>query len=501
MKVQQSVCTPGAASAVALPRWITAIVWSFAMLFPLVAITQQSLWIDEGITANAVMQPTLRECWRSLAAVNGSDLQMPLYMAYTWAWEKVFGNSEFALRLANYPWFICAQVAGGFIWRDRRKGLLFIASAAASAFLWFYLNEARPYIMQYGGACLAVYVLSSFVRDDVVSQGKFWLLTLAITILAGANMLGALWVATIVAVATFLMQKKHWRPPLPPTVVCFGILGVLAIYYLWTLLGGARGATLPVRLYLNSLYLPYELGGFAGLGPGRLDIRTTGLSSFQLFALPLVVFALAWMVVIFRAIKIACLPAAKGEVLIVAFYAIPPLILLFLLGLFAHFNVLGRHAMPSLPFVFLITTLGLFSLWQDRRFSYRVVVGLFFVCSIASCLSIRFSPRHAKDDYRGAVAAVSRLASNNSVVWWCANRETALYYKLPVNDQPINSKPLVLAVTSPSKASIATLPPPSIVVLSKVDIYDSYGTVTAMLRQDGFAQRETLQAFSIWQRP
>jgi hypothetical protein len=501
MKTDQSVYTTRAGFEAGLPRSVSAIIWSFALFFPLLAINHQSLWIDEGITANAAMQSTLRNCWKSLAAVNGSDLQMPFYMSYIWAWQKIFGGSEIALRLANYPWFILGQIAGAFIWPDRRKGLLFIVIAASNAFIWFYLNEARPYIMEYGAACVALCLLWSFVREGPISRGKYWLLSLTVIVLAGANMLGVAWSGTTILVAAFLFRKKHLRPSFPPIVFCASMFVILGCYYVWTLLAGARGATLPTRLLLNAFYLPYELGGFAGLGPGRLDIRTHGLSSFSPFIGPLVVFALIWTFVFLRAVRVSSSPKEKGGVLATLAYSVPPLIFLFLVGVLAHFNVLGRHAMPSLPLVFVLCTLGLWSLWQDRNVLGRAIVSLFFVLSIVSCLGIRLLPQHARDDYRGAAAAVSRLVADNSIVWWCANRETARYYRLPVTERSNEARQVILAITSPTRDEIAALPPPTIVVLSKADIYDSYGTITAMMRDQRFVQYQTLQAFTIWRKP
>src|SRR3954469_20008194 len=117
---------PGRTSDRACPAWLVVCVWIFALLFPLLALSRQSFWIDEAITGNAASQPSLTEWWRSLKTVNGSDVQMPFYMVYVWAWEKLFGRSELALRFANYPWFVLGQVAAGSLWRDRRKGLLLV---------------------------------------------------------------------------------------------------------------------------------------------------------------------------------------------------------------------------------------------------------------------------------------------------------------------------------------------------------------------------------------
>lgn len=479
---------------------LTVIGWIFALVFPLVAISQQSFWIDEAITGNAARQPVLRSWWQSLVTVNGSDLQMPFYMLYVWAWEKIFGSSEIFLRLANYPWFLLGQMAGAFIWRDRRKGLLFIVIAACNSFIWFYLNEARPYIMQYGLACVIVYFLCSLARSDFIPLRNYWLFSLAIIALAGANMLGSAWSGMAVLVAGFFLLKKQVRPPLLPIVFCIGAFVILGYYYVWTLVTGAFGSRLPTRLILNIFYVPYELCGFAGLGPGRLDIREHGLSSFWPFLWPLAAFALVWLFILLYASKPAYSPEEKSCALTAFAYAIPPIFFLFLVGLFINFNVLGRHAIPAMPFMVMLLTLGIWSLMQESRILGNAIIILFGIFSVASCLGVRFFPWHARDDYRGAAVAISKLLVDRQMAWWCASWEAADYYKLPIHERKSENSATLLVVRSPTPEQFRNLPSPSVVVLSKPDIYDSQGTIAAMLKEKNFTQTQTLQAFSIWEK-
>ena len=74
-----------------------------ALVIGALALTNQSLWIDEGNSAAKALQPSLARWWTTLVAEKGSDLQMPFYMFYLWAWCKAFGTSEIALRSANVP--------------------------------------------------------------------------------------------------------------------------------------------------------------------------------------------------------------------------------------------------------------------------------------------------------------------------------------------------------------------------------------------------------------
>src|SRR5204863_234078 len=141
----------------------------------------RSFWIDEALTAVKAMQPTFNSWWQAMAQEKASDLQMPLYMFYAWAYEKPFGSGEWALRLANLPWFLLGAVsfirafssrpgAAGFFHNDQQHAdegvhapclnrtwtgtLLLSFSVLFSPFAWYYLDEARPYAMQIGAGLM-----------------------------------------------------------------------------------------------------------------------------------------------------------------------------------------------------------------------------------------------------------------------------------------------------------------------------------------------------------
>lgn len=119
-----------------------------ALLLSLVAINSQSFWIDETDVATIASGATLSDWWQHLVSYGSGDTQMPGYMFYAWVWEKLFGHSEIGLRAANVPWLVL-----GFLALPRRQGY-YVASLALSPFLWYYLNEARPYLMEIGASLI-----------------------------------------------------------------------------------------------------------------------------------------------------------------------------------------------------------------------------------------------------------------------------------------------------------------------------------------------------------
>ena len=56
-----------------------ALLWILGLTLVL-AVSRQSLWIDEAYTAASSSQGSLRECWSEIDRNGGSDLQMPRYM-------------------------------------------------------------------------------------------------------------------------------------------------------------------------------------------------------------------------------------------------------------------------------------------------------------------------------------------------------------------------------------------------------------------------------------
>src|SRR5208337_237914 len=68
------------------------------------ALNSQSFWIDEATTAEIARQHSLAEWWQAMLKDHGSNTQMPIYMIYVWAWEKVWGTGEWAMRTSNLPW-------------------------------------------------------------------------------------------------------------------------------------------------------------------------------------------------------------------------------------------------------------------------------------------------------------------------------------------------------------------------------------------------------------
>lgn len=465
-----------------------------------IAVSGQSYWIDEANAAWRAAEPSFRLLMGRMVSDTGSDAQMPLFLLAIWAWEKVVGHGEIALRAMNLLWV----VPGLYIFANGKVDRLLVAGT--SAFLWFYLDEARPYGMQIGASLMLFGLFERAVtaaRDPageapLLRPYQVWLLAFGLIALAGSSLLGAIWAAAAVAAAAFAVPWRRRQIAathlLGPALLFVLVLAPLGLYYLWTVLAGAGGTKVAVTDARNLVFSVYELLGFAGLGPGRTDLRAAGAAAFapHLFALAgyaILVGAvtLAGAIHIVRNVAPRTLAACA-----IAFAAAAALILI--AGYTMHWRVVGRHLAPALAAVLAIQAAGVTLLW--RWPIGKLLVLAFLVMALASAASIRFAPRHAKDDYRSAAAVARSALAVGDRVWWNADALGALVYKVPLGQGCSNA----LYVVEPQPGFASSLETPTLVVTSKPDIYDPDGILAAFLSSQQFHVTETFQAFQIWRR-
>ena len=270
-----------------------------------------------------------------------------------------------------------------------------------------------------------------------------------------------------------------------------GLLVVFAGYYLWTLSLGARASASATTTLGSVCFVGYELLGFGGLGPGRLELRTAGLAALRPY--------LAWLGLYGVAIAIlmgaAVLQEIKGRNrrhLVLALCCVLPPAFILAVGCVAHFRVLGRHFAPIVPVFLLLSASGLAWLWSRRGAWARVVALAFCGLSLLSCLSLRFSPRHEKDNYRAAAALARTALSKGQSVWWNAAEVGARYYHVPLTTDP-GRRGAALLVLNPARGTLSHLPLPQVIIASKPDLYDGQSALAEFLREQAFPAGRQIQ--------
>jgi mannosyltransferase len=151
-------------------RWDAIVLTIFvaALAVRVSTLAGQSLWADEGFTAQIVTGPFSDV----ISSVRHSESTPPLYYLLEWFWVALAGHSEFALRMPSAllgaatvgPIFAIASRLG-----TRTAGVAASALVACSPFLIWYSQEARAYALL---AFLSTVGLWFFVR--AVSDESSW---------------------------------------------------------------------------------------------------------------------------------------------------------------------------------------------------------------------------------------------------------------------------------------------------------------------------------------
>ena len=478
-----------------------------ALLAGFVAVSPQSFWIDEAGTVDQAVMPTFSAWWGRLRWENNSNLQLPLYLLYAWAWEKIFGHGEWALRAANLPWFVLGAASLGAAFRTLARPAGWAAlTLVLSSFAWFYLNDARPYAMQMGASCFVFAALIALGAGPSTPQSeRRWAAALGVgsLVLAASGMVAMMWLGAGLGALLLGLPWERTRRLLLHHLPTWGVTALsllaLGVYYLWTMTLGARATVIATTDLRSILFVFYELLGFMGLGPGRLAIRTGGLATFKPYLGPLLVYGalLAWLG--WLGLRNLRLAGSKRAVAWTITAMAGMWLLLLGIGMSSRFRVLGRHCTPLWPVLIFPVILGASVAWQRRDRWSRIALLAFFTLSLVSCLTLRFSPRHGKDDYRGAAALAREWNGRGERVWWNADLQSALYYAVPLASTPGEAGKVTM-VDPPGPTFAATVPMPDVIIVSKPDVYDLRGAVAAFLTTNQFQVSTQLPAFTIWRR-
>jgi hypothetical protein len=247
----------------------------------------------------------------------------------------------------------------------------------------------------------------------------------------------------------------------------------------------------------NFVFILYELLGFSGLGPGRLDIRSNGLDSFRPYAGWLLAYAVFLTPIFFAGVQQALRLVPKRVFgLTLLFFGVVA-VFLSLVGIFTQFRILGRHFAPLLVFVICLLGVGLNKIWFSNRLG-KIWTICFVALSFASCLLLRFAPRHDKDDYRGAAAIARSALQDGKIIWWNADQRGAGYYGVATSTNDTLHSARVFM--NPAPDELQKMRAPDMVIASKPDVYDANGAVSNFVREQQFQKVTNLNAFTIWQR-
>lgn len=480
------------------------------------AISSQSLWIDEGVAVRLAAQGSVKGLFLTLHRLNTSDPQMPLYLVYMWVWTRVFGAGEAALRASNVPFALLLSLA--FSWAaERLLGLRrLLLLAVLSPFLWVYMNEARPYVPVVALSTVCVIATTAYLVAHTRYGAKSpWFAAASLLFLCAWYMLGVVLVVAMVVMVALEVRRNRipwgtvvndWKLPALTHMPLFLLLGV---YYALTLLrgsGGARG----IPGVGNVTFALYEFLGFSGLGPPRTILRAHphlltflpywpwlcigGLAALGLILVAAEALGSGWRRSALTSVLVSL--GAAGALMTAASGV-------------AAFQFWGRHWAPLFP-LFLLGVAQVLSVETARRrlaVLRRATFVVLLLAWAASDIRLRWMPVYHKDDYRLAAAiALSAHRTLGATIAWVADGSTAQYYGLQADNVPMPDRWPVLGRclfaanwTGPQVWElIEGNTGPTVLVLSKPDLYDRSGAWGSAVREFHPARIAAPNAFVIY---
>jgi hypothetical protein len=234
---------------------------------------------------------------------------------------------------------------------------------------------------------------------------------------------------------------------------------------------------------LTLLFSFYADLGLLGVGPGMLDMRANGVGALVPFATIIAFSAIMFgLAAIGGLFEIRAIVGVRTLGLLIICILLPALFI-FVLGLVVHWRALPRHFIPLISIFSLLYAFGL-AWWWHRRFVGVAVTLISIILIGYSALSVRYAPRHAKDDYKHAAELAETELARGGRVWWIAEIRGALYYRVPVK----------------TASFLSTQPPPTLVLLSKPDTYDRQHVVRNYLLANKYRLFESFPAFTAWRQ-
>ena len=520
-------CEPAALQALAnsrvkMDRVGQIVLWLAVPIISVLAITRQSLWMDEGFTVWFAAHTSLGSFFSALIGSPGStgDPQMLFYLFYMWGWTKVFGYGELALRAANVPFLLILLAAVS--WAARR--LVMVPNLwillCLSPFLWFYLNDARPYVALMAFAAVAIVSLLAYLLEPTKYQRWApWVCLVSLLFALGTHILATfLFPSLVVLILAAALETpdlkrdliRHW---VWPVVFCSPFLLALGTFYSWASEHGVSKEIGEPGMR-NLAFILYEFLGFGGLGPPRLELRE---HPFVQTLAPYSAFLFLGMVPMLAACFFFL--RARPPKLVLPLLSSLSVGLAIALGVskIEHFQVLGRHMAVFFPLLLITTLFGagqFFSLQSGRFPAMSAVCGIALVWAISDARLVLMS-KYAKDDFRDA-AAIAETAVNKdgARIVWVADTHAAEYYGISaarsvqptksVMENELGRRMSVQAVDGQNwsldvaaryvDSSVA----PAVLVLSRPDLFDKQGAWRSLVEQRNALEIARIPAFSLY---
>lgn len=167
----------------------------------------QSLWLDEAISANVAKLPITQ----IIGSFSVGDFHPPVYYWFLDGWVKIFGGTVVAMRLSSVL-FSLVTVFGvykiGEKLKNKRLGLWVAWFTAINPLMIYYGQELRMYAMMTMWSVWAIYFWMKLIRGNKNSTID-WVLFNIFIFLAFVTFYGSVFLTG--AMILYFLVRKNWK--------------------------------------------------------------------------------------------------------------------------------------------------------------------------------------------------------------------------------------------------------------------------------------------------
>ena len=503
-----------------------AICLGASILLSFLSITNQSLWIDESITASLASYPTFGKLLYTQLYNTTKETQshLPFYIWYIWGWAKLFGINELSLRIANFPFIVILlsviQWGSKIIFKNEWNWSI----ALVSPFVWFYMNEARPYVAVMAFSSLSIICFLFYLTKPSQSNRLIpWLCLVGVFFASGMVSFNILLIPVffITLAIRYKFNRDKWRnffkDWLWPSFILSPFFIMLGAWFVWALIHKPNGDVIGTNLVyikkpgiLNLLFSMYEFFGFLGLGPPRNIIRSAlGLNTFLPYILSLSVGVIGWIVSFIIIVKSWHHNISEIIIILIEMFCVG-ILMLFSTFLLFHFRFWGRHFAMLFP-IFLFIVIGTITDGPGEfrnKFLKHIAFCVLIIIWLSSSIRLTYLSEYKKDDYRSAVSYAINAAGNDGSILWAANRNCGQFYGLKFINE-LTPKRVFRSTTAIAAFAVdwdkekidnalQSYHHPIIIVISKPDLHDKTGALTIAVKENKAQLVASLNAFKIY---
>lgn len=364
------------------------------------------LWYDEMMVYIFATEKfplgILKSLWQQ-------EYHMPLYYLFIHIWIKLFGNSDFILRLSSLLFgalTIPALFLLGKTYKSEKLGFLLSAFGCISPILIYYSQEFRFYsILIFFSVISLTYFLKLTEKFDKKSLLLFWFSNLIILYI---YTMGIVFIATevfLLILNYYLYDKNKIKAFVKHSIIPI-ILSIPYFILLWNIIYGSNHVFVdpfgwgqpdayPISQVFIDWFSPY-ISNIYSSGPEPNIPRN------NYFPILKVIMPLLFIFCFFRGLKNNAKKLYYLCTILFSFFAC-----FFFLRIFGHIVWCNRYTLVVLPIIFLICIDGLLSF--KIKYSKQIFISIIFFVYISSFIINGLSPVIQPDGVKYPAEFISYL--------------------------------------------------------------------------------------------